>query len=506
MKRFIAGFMAVAVMAGLAGCSKVPVNETEVSVAQQEAESSKSESPKPEGLVNHMTDKEKEKTHEVDLRLLDMAAGSSDKIKTGISYEVWNPEDYLADLELHKDELTQDDYEFAYNDIIDEPEDYTNRITGIIYHGDLEYWFLPSADYDGGEGYADIRGYNPDTEEMFYERVEFEDYDSMKVKIRETIDLICEKGLQTKGADDLYNEAVDIMDALSDGTAVKLEPGYIDEHMDELYGNLDKDETAKWEFDKDAVTAIKDDIKEYEFYDEELNRNFIVHVITPPSYDADKAYGALVMTDAIWRFNDVTMLYKEMEEGRGTPYIMVTVSQDYSVDNGDNDVRSDIFCVHKKEFLDFLTDNMMPYLAERYEIDLGTTCLFGHSQGGIFSHYAAFVSDTYENQPFATYFIGSPAFWTPYFTCLPDWEDYKNEYGYFDRNETFDKRLVISGGSDEDKDYEEYYGENDSTLEGIAHLKERLDQHGVTSYEYQILEGNHYNYISKLLKQFVNEN
>ena len=136
------------------------------------------------------------------------------------------------------------------------------------------------------------------------------------------------------------------MDALSDGTAVKLEPGYIDEHMDELYGNLDKDETAKWEFDKDAVTAIKDDIKEYEFYDEELNRNFIVHVITPPSYDADKAYGALVMTDAIWRFNDVTMLYKEMEEGRGTPYIMVTVSQDYSVDNGDNDVRSDIFCVH----------------------------------------------------------------------------------------------------------------------------------------------------------------
>ena len=44
--------------------------------------------------------------------------------------------------------------------------------------------------------------------------------------------------------------------------------------------------------------------------------------------------------------------------------------------------------------------------------------------------------DLYENRPFAEYIIGSPAFWTPYFTCVSDYEEYKDEYGYFERNET----------------------------------------------------------------------
>ena len=54
-----------------------------------------------------------------------------------------------------------------------------------------------------------------------------------------------------------------------------------------------------------------------------------------------------------------------------------------------------------------------------------------------FTHEALFQSDLYENQPFGNYIIGSPAFWNLYHEELGvDPEDYSNDYGYFDRNDT----------------------------------------------------------------------
>lgn len=67
------------------------------------------------------------------------------------------------------------------------------------------------------------------------------------------------------------------------------------------------------------------------------------------------------------------------------------------------------------------------------------------------------------------------------------------------------KELYLTGGDDEDKDYEEYYGVNDSTLEGLLHLKERLDSHGITSYSYKIYDSNHYMYIPEMLIDFTEE-
>lgn len=59
-----------------------------------------------------------------------------------------------------------------------------------------------------------------------------------------------------------------------------------------------------------------------------------------------------------------------------------------------------------------------------------------------FLHEALFQSDLYENQPFGNYIIGSPAFWNLYHEELGvDPEDYSNDYGYFDRNDTLDKRF-----------------------------------------------------------------
>ena len=169
MKRTIAGILVAALAVSLIGCKETEVTETEVSISLTEAEAEK-----PQGLINHMTDKEKEKTQETELRLLNMA-GSDDALKTGICYEVWNPEDYLADLEASKDEMSQEDYDYSYSYIAEHPEEFTNRTIGVIFRGDLEFWFLPSFDFDTCEGHAIINGYNPDSEESSYDDVEFKD-------------------------------------------------------------------------------------------------------------------------------------------------------------------------------------------------------------------------------------------------------------------------------------------------------------------------------------------
>ena len=112
------------------------------------------------------------------------------------------------------------------------------------------------------------------------------------------------------------------------------------------------------------------------------------------------------------------------------------------------------------------------------------------------------IYDRYENIPFGNYIIGSPTFWTPYFTGVSDYEEYKNEYGYFDRNDSYDRELFITAGDSEDEDYREYYGDNDSTLEGVEHLKERLDGHGVT-YKTKTYKSNHYQYVSGMLVEYA---
>ena len=146
----------------------------------------------------------------------------------------------------------------------------------------------------------------------------------------------------------------------------------------------------------------------------------------------------------------------------------------------------------------------MPYLNASYSIDFSQSALYGHSLGGTFTHYAAFQSDLFENQPFQYYIIGSPAFWSPYFLeSESNPPEYQMEYGYFDRNTSFSKTLYVCGGEQEDAYYAPYYGENDSTLEGITHLMGRLKAEGVTTAECKIYaDSNHYAYIPEMFQTF----
>ena len=57
----------------------------------------------------------------------------------------------------------------------------------------------------------------------------------------------------------------------------------------------------------------------------------------------------------------------------------------------------------------------------------------------------------------------------------------------------------------EDQDYKEYYGDNDSTLEGVEHLKDRLNNYGIASYEVKIYNSHHYQYVPEMLLEYISD-
>ncbi|MBR2523365.1 MAG: hypothetical protein IKE53_02865 [Clostridiales bacterium] len=465
-------------------------------------------------LINHMTQNELDNAVKTDFQLLDEpwqeAANNNDDpfdiYNHMVGIEIWDHEDFINDYNT-SEYYTDEEREEYIAEVYAEPSAYDNKIESVIVNGQLYYNFLPSPDYDGGAGSVYILDYDPDTERDFGETLEFSSYEEFKTLLRATLDTLVSDGFRAQEtADRDFDNYVLLMDGIIDGTVEILEPGTAVSYRDHLREKIaSSGDEFYWEFDEHEVELIKDNISEYHMYDEELDMRFAVHVTTPPGYDPQVHYPAYVMTDAVWRFDDVAALYNAMATGEAEPMIMVTIGFDYDLDSWSNELRGYIFCERQKEFLDFITDNMMPYLDEIYGFDHDRSIFFGHSQGGVFSHYAAFNYDLYENRPFGRYIIASPAFWTPFFVDCPGFTRYKNEYGYFERNETYPNALFIAAGEHEDSDYEDYYNGNDSTLEGVQNLTDRLTAHGVTSFEVKMYDSHHFQYVGQLLLDYARE-
>ncbi len=510
----LAGTVAAGVF--LTGCSKAENGDANASDNTVLTEASQDTKTEEKTLVNHMSENELALTRKTDLQLLDKPweevrdalrpEGPIEGFYDMTAISVTTKEDLLKEVAEYPENYEDPGAALAEINVL--PDDYCYT-SGAIVNGELIFDCLPDKDYDGGAGKCSSYHYNlEDYTKSYSVEIEFSDYDDLKKKLREDMDVkISEGSTFAEAADEDYDNIIAIYDAVIDGSVEIIPYETISMCLDYFMENGKQsglDETAyTWEFSEAAVDRIKDRIDEYHFRDDELDMGFTVHVVTPSGYDPDKEYPAIVLTDAVWRFGDIPVLERLMDEGDAPAYIIITVGFEYDVDGWDNEIRADIFCVRKKEFLDFITDNMMPYLVEKYAIDLDDCTLFGHSQGGVFTHYAAFNSDLYENRPFTAYIIGSPTFWTPYFTVADDWEEYKNDYGYFDRNEKADFYLFITGGKLEDEDYEEYFLGNDSTLEGIEHLKERLEAAGDELFDVKLYPSHHYQYVSSMIREYI---
>jgi len=412
----------------------------------------------------------------------------------GVYLEIWSPEyekEYWTRfLENNPDvfESNPDLREDIQALIESINSDDTDRVYAAFCDGVQVFVSLPDPYYDGGElSYVGQDG----TE------IVLKGFEEIKPVIQEEAEQLEKNGVIEKGsAEAEYERAIRVWEAIIGRNYKTLEAGTAEKY--------NADSSLAWEFDRAATEDIAPFVREISIYDEELDANFIVHVTLPPDFDEEKTYPAYVLTDGVWRFGNCPALRKAMEEDRAGDALLVTIGYDYSIDGMDNANRSHFFFENCGKFLDFITDNLMPFLGEQYCIDFNNSMLYGHSAGGVFTHYAAFNSDKYENQPFGIYIIGSPAFWSPYFLPCDGFEEYKTEYGYFDRNNTLDKRLFICAGENEDADYAEYYGENDSTLEGVENLTKRLSDYGFTDFECKIYpDSGHWQFIPQMLEEVL---
>ncbi|MBR3057147.1 MAG: alpha/beta hydrolase [Clostridiales bacterium] len=522
----------VLLASGISACSKKAEGGSVLgtSLASQEEESSFTEdveekksaiitSPSGKALVNHMSEKERASVVSGPLQVLDEpwvkattepSYITSDEYNDGVYFEIWEPETLNKDIEEHREEYIesgQDPDEIMAANIQYDVHYIPGAIVDGRYYNDI---VMPSFKYDKGPGYYFALD---DKNEGYVE--EYKDYDELLKILPDLLDMYdSEKykyitvSLSTSDKELMKKDIIRMFEAMMSGN-YKLLPQntYAEAESQfwekELNRRQSQDMDYSWELDKDAVAAIKDQVIEYHLHDDELDRDFVVHVTLPKNYDSTKTYPAIVLTDAVWRFNDTAKIMKEIDEGRAVPHIVISIGQDYSICNSDNVERSAVFCEGKEKFLDFITDNLMPYLSEIYHFDYENTTLFGHSLGGVFAHYALTNSDRYENQPFGAYIVGSPAFWSPYSTEMSDYSEQIRDYGFFDRNETIKKKIWITGGTDEDEDYKEYFGDNDSTTEVISHLNERITSHGCKTCEVKMYKSHHYQYIPEMLVEYV---
>lgn len=493
------------------GCKgkKKEVAKTETDTVSQADISSAKE---PAKLKNHMTEKELASVTEGPLTVLDepwTEKDASDSIAAsysdGVYLEIWNKEDMIDQMEEHPeyfDGWTEEDKEQAI-------ENFSPYIEGFIVDGRAYgSMIIPGIGEDGWYGwYLEFDGSQ-------FASKEIKDLSDLKSKLPDILKEYQKKDYQYVFiAEDLdeetmKNDIIRVFEAYQEKTYKELPVGTRNEIADAYMMNkFQQEEDLSWELDKDKIEMIKDQVTEYTIYDAELDRKLVVHVALPKGFDGtSETLPALVLTDAVWRFNDIEKLLKEMEEGRAEPQILISIGQDYKICNSDNMERSALFCEGKDKFLDFITDNLMPYLSEKYSIDYANSTLFGHSLGGVFAHYALCNSDRYENQPFGCYIIGSPAFWSPYSREMSDYADHANDYGFFDRNDTITKRVFITAGSDEDEDYAEYFEDGDSTTESIVHLAERINAKcdpASPMAKDKLYKSHHYQYIPDMLIEYV---
>lgn len=464
-------------------------------------------------LVNKMSETELDRVDKHEFTLLDepeidpVTDFNAKKHTVQIEMVTKTKDDLYLDLQDVRDDITEEQYREAEEYYESLPEDYSVTYP-VNYLVDGYYLFEAVAFtgiYDGGviqftQGYINENGQyveenvecaNP---EEYYEWLKGDLVRREEKSEAEADVTICKVRL----AYESYLNGN--YDTLPEGSVDRTDPSIWDNGNNEY-----SDYRDQWEYDYNSVKAISDSIEEISIYDEEMNIDFLVHVVLPPNYDPNKTYPVFLLTDGVWRFGNTPELRQVMEEGKAEDVILVTLGYGYHMNGTDESNRTAHLVIQRAALLDFITDNLMPYLGENYNIDYSSSTLYGHSDGGIFTHYALFNSDRYENQPFGHYIIGSPAFWCLYGEPdMLDVQGYESDYGYFERNTTLNKSVFLCGGSLEDPDYADKYNGHNTTLEGLEALKERLESHEA-DVTYRLYESHHYQYIPEMLVEYLQE-
>ncbi len=521
MKKLIILALSISMLASAVSCagSSGSSSDTSTAASSSAAESSAPASdsaeateastskklPAPAPLKNNMSDYERSCVKKHGLTLLDEPQPDAHTVK--IEVQEFPADEILQNIEDDRELYPDDAYQFNIDSVKanTNAEGIYSYINRAFVDGEQIYGVLPDYSYKGGE-IAFINAEDNENGEQTLKLEKFKDLDEFCDY--EWNEMQKYNGGNVTQSNYSIKKLRLVYDAVINGTYEKIPYGALPEQGWEhpLTVDVFDDHRKEWEFDRDAVAAIKDSIEEIEMYDAELGVNFLVHVVLPPDYDKDRTYPVLLLTDAVWRFGNTPQLRKLMENGEAEDVILITLGYNYKIDGSGDYTRFHDLLLERSRTIDFITDNLMPYLSENYRIDYENSTFYGHSNGGVLAHTALCKSDQYENQPFGRYIIGSPAFWGLYddsdghFDLKP--ENCENDYDYFSRNQRLNKKVYLCGGEKEDMDYNTMYNGHDSTLEGLKHLKERLESHNA-SVKYKLYDSHHYQYIPEMLEEYL---
>ena len=224
---------------------------------------------------------------------------------------------------------------------------------------------------------------------------------------------------------------------------------------------------------------IEEYIIELVLYDEEIKDSFVIHVSLPPSYNETSNYPVVLMTDGVWRLNDHSELRKLMLSGEVENVILASVGYPNGYDY--LSIRERDFLMQPDLYLQFITENVMPYLCDNYRVDTARTTLVGHSYGGYWGLYALFHSDTIGKASYANYYIGSPSFQaSTNFAYINDFENW-----FYERKQTLDCSVYVTVGGDEEQPF----------IRLIEHNLDTIKEHNYSglTLEHEVIEGYNHN-------------
>ncbi len=233
------------------------------------------------------------------------------------------------------------------------------------------------------------------------------------------------------------------------------------------------------EFDPDC----KDYITEIHMYDEQIDDYFVIHLSLPPNYKEGEKYPLVVMTDGVWRLSDHPEFRVLMENGEIEPVIFASVGYPNGYEYTEIRERD---LVHQPEnFLNFIVDDLVPYILENYPASEEDMTLVGHSYGGFWGFYSLFHCDEKGKDIFTNYFIGSPSLF-----AITDGEQIDDfEASYYERHKELSKNVYVSVGSLEPQDFIQ-------TINWFIDKLQERDYNGLTL-KYEIIEGFDHNHVYK---------
>jgi len=141
-----------------------------------------------------------------------------------------------------------------------------------------------------------------------------------------------------------------------------------------------------------------------------LEKKYTIHILYPPNYDQNKAYKTLFLLDA----NDY---FQEMVDLIQTNYLdnTILIGIDYNEFNErvhDFTYPADTRMPNSgqaRQYIQFLNEELLPYIADDLAIQSSEEILLGHSLTGYFATYLLFQEE--HPNPFEHIIAASPSLW-----------------------------------------------------------------------------------------------